>query len=136
MNNVASEVKVFRKHAYLNKIYLPNGKLNVPYLIKNADILFEAKDYLLARKIYRTILQSGEYTATVLHRIGKCYEAEGKYDEAYSKYEESISYHPSPESYERLAAILMRRNRRNQSEECLERARNLRDMNNPRKRLA
>jgi hypothetical protein len=60
----------------LNRIYLPNGKFNVPYLLKNADILFEAGEYAAARKIYRAILQSGECTAYVMGRIEKCFEME------------------------------------------------------------
>ena len=73
----------------MGEIYLPNGKLNVTFLMKNAELLFDAGDFVLARKIYNTILRSGEMTATVLHRLGKCYEAEGKTEIAHAKFEEA-----------------------------------------------
>ncbi len=53
-------------------IYLTNGKLNIPFLMKNADLLLEAGEYAAARKIYKSILQSGECTSTVLARVEKC----------------------------------------------------------------
>jgi hypothetical protein len=58
-------------------IYLSNGKLNIPFLMKNADLLFDAGDYSSARKIYKSILQSGECSASLLSRLEKCNEAEG-----------------------------------------------------------
>jgi hypothetical protein len=61
-----------------DSIFLPGGKLNIPYLLKNADLLFEAGEYVLARKIYKTILQSGGGTAAVLFRLEKCNEAESQ----------------------------------------------------------
>jgi len=114
--------KLTHQKPAFGEIYLRNGKLNVPFLIKNADLLFDAADYSLARKIYKTILHSGEYTATILHRLGKCYEAEGKLDEACLRYEESIAFHPTLESYRRLAAVLVRQNKEQQAEEVLQRA--------------
>ena len=76
----------------LGEIYLPTGKLNIPYLIKNGDLLFESGDFQLARKIYNTILRSGEMTAAILNRLGKCYEAEGKLEVALAKYEEATFF--------------------------------------------
>jgi tetratricopeptide (TPR) repeat protein len=113
--------------SFLEGIYLANGKLNIPYLVKNADMLFDATDYQAARKIYKTILQSGEYTSTALQRLGKCYEAEGKLEDACTKYEESIAYHPTVETYQRLASVLLRQNKEQQAEEVLEKAQSLRD---------
>jgi tetratricopeptide (TPR) repeat protein len=91
--------------ASLESIYLSNGKLNLPYLMKNADLLFASGEYSSARKIYTTIQQSGECTALALFKIGSCYEKEGKFNEARIKYEESLAYHPSPECYQRIASI-------------------------------
>ena len=111
----------------LDGIYLPNGRLNVPFLMKNADILFDAGEFALARKIYKTILQSGECTASALYRLGRCYESEGKMDEAIAKYEESIVFHPNIESYQRLATLLAKQNKPQQSAEVLERVKVLKD---------
>jgi len=111
-------------------IYLATGKLNVPYLVKNADLLFDAGDYGLAKNIYKSILKSGEYTSIALHRLGRCFEAEGKHEEARVHYEESIAYHPTLDSYQRLAASLVRQNKDQQAAEVMERALNLKDLSN------
>lgn len=76
------EPEIQSQRQCLGEIYLPNGKLNIPYLIKNANLLFDAGDYLSARKIYHSILKSGEFTSTVLQKLERCYEAEGKLDKA------------------------------------------------------
>lgn len=114
----------------IDGIYLPNGKLNVPYLIRNADLLFDAGDYSLARRIYRVILQSGECSSSALYRIGRCYESEGKWEEARAKYEESIVFHPSLECYQKLASLLIRLKKHQQAAEILERAQALKESNN------
>lgn len=112
----------------LDGIYLPNGKLNSAYLAQNADLLFASGDYALARKIYRTILQSGENSATALFGIAKTYDAEGKTEDARKHFEESIAYHPTLEAYRRLASTLIQLKNDLQAAEILERALNLKDI--------
>jgi tetratricopeptide (TPR) repeat protein len=109
-------------------IYLANGKLNVPYLVKNADLLFEAGDYVLARNIYKTILRSGEYTSQTLYRMGRCFEAEGKFEEARINYEESITYHPTLDTFQRLTALLVRQNNDQSAAEVIERTLSFKDL--------
>lgn len=106
----------------LDGIYLPNGKLNISYLIKNADLLYEAGEFALARKIYKSIYQSGEYSSTALYRLGKCYEAEGRLEDACTKYEESIAHHPTLECFQRLASLLTRLKKDKKAAEMMERA--------------
>jgi tetratricopeptide (TPR) repeat protein len=89
----------------LDGLYLPNGKLNVVFLMKNAEILFDAGDFALARNVFKTIAQSGERTGMALYGIARCYEAEKKNLEAVDFYEQAITYHPSLESYQRLASL-------------------------------
>jgi tetratricopeptide (TPR) repeat protein len=109
-------------------VYLPNGKLNVPFLLQNADILAEAGEYSLARKIHKTLLAAGEQTSTTQFRMGKCFEAEGKLDEAKACYEESIAYHPSLETYQKLLALLIRQGKDQEAAEVIERTLNLKDL--------
>jgi tetratricopeptide (TPR) repeat protein len=116
--------------ASLDGTYLATGKLNVPYLMQNAEILFDAGDYALARKIYKTILQSGEHTGIVLYYLGRCLEAEGKVEEACSKYEESVVFHPALESYQRWVSLLFRMNKDQQAAEVMERIQALTDSPN------
>lgn len=108
-------------------VYLHDGKLNLQYLLKNAEILFSAGEYSLSRNIYQTIRQSGEKTATALQGIASCYEAEGRLDQAATHYEESIAYHATLESYQRLASILIRKNKGEEAAETYERALQLRE---------
>lgn len=112
----------------LEGIYLHDGKLNLPYLLKNAEVLFSSGDYVLARHIYKTILASGERSANALFWIAKCYEAEGKFNEAQTHYEESIAYHPSLEAYQNLAALLVQYKKHQQAAELLERSLNLKHL--------
>jgi len=109
-------------------IYLANGKLNIPYLLRNADLLFDAGDYPLARNIYKTILRSGEYTSQALYRMGLCFEAEGKLEEARLSYDESIAYHPSLDTFQRLTTLLVRQNKDQQAAEVIERTLNFKDL--------
>jgi tetratricopeptide (TPR) repeat protein len=111
-------------------LYLPDGKPNAPYLMHNADLLFDAGDYGLARSIYSTVLQSSDNTGKVLGRIARCFEAEGKLEEARSNYEQAITYLPSVESYQHLAAILTRQSKDHEAAEVLERAIYLKDISN------
>lgn len=111
-------------------VYLATGKLNIPFLMKNADLLFESGEYSLARNIYKTIAKSGECTGVSLNRLGRCYEAEGKVEEARSYYEESAAYTPSLDSYQRLANLLIRSNLDQVAAETLSRALNLKDLPN------
>ncbi|MBL7715659.1 MAG: tetratricopeptide repeat protein [Bdellovibrionales bacterium] len=103
-------------------IHLPNGKLNITFLIKNAQILFRNKDYGLAKNIYRTIAKSGEKAAPAHYWLGRCFEAEGKSAEAENAYQESIHYNPSIEAYQRLAALLIRNKKDQQAAETMEKA--------------
>ncbi len=109
-------------------IYLSNGQLNIQYLLKNAELLYNAKEYLLAIAIYKTILTSGECTNVVHNRLGKCFEAEGKTEEALIHYEESIAYHPCLDSYKSLSRLLIRLKKDLLAAEVLSRALNLKDL--------
>ena len=109
-------------------MFQPDGKLNVPFLIKNAELLVSTGDYALARNIYKSIISSGERTATGLFGMAQCFLAEGRHDEAARKFEESITYQPSLEAYQRLAQILMQQSKDRQAGETMERALNLKDL--------
>ncbi len=109
-------------------IYLASGKLNIPYLFKNAEMLFEAGNYPLARNIYQAIFKSGGYTALSLFRLARCFEAEEKTEEAQKYFEESITFSPSLEAYQRLAALFIRDSKDQRAAEVLERALHLKDL--------
>ncbi len=109
-------------------IYLPNGKLNVEFLVTNARLLFQAGEYTEARKIYGALTKSGERTAEGLLGVARCLEAEGRLEEALRTYDDSILYAPSIESYRRYASLLIRTQKDQQAAEILERALLLKDL--------
>jgi tetratricopeptide (TPR) repeat protein len=109
-------------------IYLPNGKLNVPYLARNGEKLVAAGEYTLAKNIFKAILASGERSGLALFGVGRCAEAEGHLDEARASYEESIAFHPTLESYQRLSSVLLTQQKNQLAAEVLERALNLREL--------
>ncbi|OFZ21465.1 MAG: hypothetical protein A2X94_08125 [Bdellovibrionales bacterium GWB1_55_8] len=106
----------------IDSIYLPDGKLNVPFLKQNADLLFEAGEYTLARNVYKAIVQSGEKTAAALFGLARCYDIEGRIAEAQAHYEESIAYHPQVEAYQNLARLLIRQQKDQEAAEMIARA--------------
>jgi type IV pilus assembly protein PilF len=103
-------------------IYLNDGKLNIPFLLQSADVLYSSGDYALARNIYKAIGSSGDKTSVALLGLARCYEAEGKLEEARINFEESIAYHPTPEAYKALTSLLIRQKRDQQAAEVIERA--------------
>lgn len=113
----------------LDGIYNPDGKLNVEYLLENAEILYRSGDFTLSRNIYKTILQSGERSALALLWIARCDESEGKTAEALANYEESIAYHPSLDALQNYSSLLIREKKDHQAAESLERALTLKDLN-------
>ncbi len=114
-------------------IYLANGKLNIPFLMKNADLLSDAGEYHLAKNIYKTILKSGENTSAVLFRIGKCLESEGKLSDARAHYEESITYYPTLEVFQKLGALSVSEKQDQKAAEIFERALSLKDIQQSKK---
>jgi len=111
--------------------YLPSGKLNTQFLLKNAELLFTAGEYNLARNIYNAILASGENTAIALFGLARCFETEGKFKEAQTHYEESIAYHGTLTSYHALASLHASQKQYSQVIEVLSRALHLKDLTNP-----
>lgn len=110
-------------------VYLPDGKLNVSFLTRNADILFSSREYALSRNIYKTILQSGENSSAALFWMGKCFEGEGKFEEAREHYDQAIAYQPTLECFQRLASVLVRQKKDLQASDALLRALNLKNLN-------
>jgi tetratricopeptide (TPR) repeat protein len=112
-------------------IFLPSGELNVEFLLKNAELLTASGDYALARNIYSRIAQAGQSgikTSEALLGMAICFELENNLEGARDKYEESIAYHPTLETYQRLATLLLHQGKSYQAAETLERALHLKDL--------
>jgi tetratricopeptide (TPR) repeat protein len=108
--------------ATFENIYLGTGKLNIPFLMRNAEILAASGEWTLAKNVYKTILSSGEHSAIALAGVGRCLQAEGKLDEARAKYEESIAYQPTFDCFRWLGALLLTMGKEAQAAEIYERA--------------
>lgn len=105
-----------------SEMYADNGKVNVPFLLKNAEVLIKFSDYTLAKNIYSTVLQTREYSGEAHYGMGKCEEALGNLEDSRKHYEEAIAYIPSLEIYESLARVLKKLGRSEYQGEVLERA--------------
>ena len=115
--------------AQIDGVYLQDGKLNIPYLSKNGELLYRSGEFTLAKNIFKTILQpGGDRTSYALHWLGKCAESEGKLDYAQKFYEESLVYQPNLEVYQQLASLLIRLHKDQPAAEILERALNLKSV--------
>jgi tetratricopeptide (TPR) repeat protein len=107
-------------------IYLADGRLNVAFLQRNAELLIASRDFALARNIFTTLLHSGERSDLAHYGLGRCHEAEGNLADAVRHYDDSIAYQPTYEAYRRLSAVLMRWKKDQNAAEVLRRALNLR----------
>ncbi len=103
-------------------VYLPNGKMNIGFLMRNAQLLFEARDYVLARNIYGTVLKSGEKSGLAHLWLARCFEAEGNIEATEKHLSDSLAYQPSLDAYQRLAAIHIRKKKDQSAAELMERA--------------
>lgn len=103
-------------------VYLPDGKFNLPYLFRSAELLSSAGDHELARNIYKAVMRSGEKTGPALMGIARSFEIEGKFEDAKKSYEEAIAYEPTFKAYKCLTSILIRQGKDKQAAETLERA--------------
>lgn len=112
----------------LDGVFLPNGKLNVNFLLKNAEILFKGGEYALARNIYKNILRTGECTSTALYWLGRTFESEEKLEESIPYYEDSLAYLPSLETYQRLSSVLIHLMKYQEAAELLEKALHLKEI--------
>ena len=112
------------------EIYLPDGSLNITYLFRNAEVLIEAKEFSLARNIYRTILQapSGEARGKSLYWMARSFELEGRIEDAQAHYEQALLFAPRVEAYQRLALILLLKKQYKTAAETLDRALHLKDL--------
>jgi tetratricopeptide (TPR) repeat protein len=114
-----------------NGVYLPDGSLNLDFLMENAELLVAANEYALARNIYKRVVQTGQsslHTSRALLEMAKCFEFENQPEEARKKYEESIAYNASFETYQRLANLLLSQNKPYQAAETLERSLHLKNL--------
>ncbi|OFZ82465.1 MAG: hypothetical protein A2583_01675 [Bdellovibrionales bacterium RIFOXYD1_FULL_53_11] len=112
----------------LDGIYLPNGKLNLHFLFKNAELLFRSGEFQLASNILETILKSGERSDLAHFWLGKCSEAEGDTKKAMEHYEESIAYRPGLDAYRSLSAIQISCGKNLRAAELLESALNIKEL--------
>jgi tetratricopeptide (TPR) repeat protein len=103
-------------------LYQQDGKLNIPFLFRNAELLFASGDYALSRNLYKAIFQSGIRTSQALNGIGRTYEAEGKLEDARAHYEESIAYQANLEALRHLASLFIKQKKDESAAEILERA--------------
>jgi tetratricopeptide (TPR) repeat protein len=104
-----------------DRVYAADGKVNVAFLLRNAQILLQAKDYQLARNIFQTLLKSRENQPEALLGLARCLEGMGQLDEARARYEESIAFRPTTEAFSALASLLLREGKTQSAIEILER---------------
>jgi len=88
-----------------------DGKLNVPYLIQNAEILLNAGENELARRILTKLQNSSPIgsESEVCSLIGRSYQNENRLDEAIQAYKEALVYQGSLKTLILLTQLLIRK---------------------------
>ena len=97
-------------------------KDDVPYLIENADLLFQVGEVELARNIYRAILKSGEASDVAYAGLAACSDREGLIDQAIQFAWDSVAFAPNKKGYQLLAQLLVQQGRDQEASQALGRA--------------
>ncbi len=109
-------------------LYLADGRMNAPYLLKNADLLLSHGDLTLAKRIYLSLLAAGEMLGQAHLGHARCLEREGLVAEARDAFEKSITYLPTLAAARDLAQLYLRRGQDREAVKTLERALQTRDL--------
>lgn len=109
-------------------VFMPDGRMNAPYLLKNAEILLSHGDLALAKRIYHSLLKSGEMLGQAYYGLGKCLDLEGLAAEARDAYEKSITYLPTVAAARDLSRLYVRRGQESEAVKTLERCLQGRDV--------
>lgn len=112
----------------VDEMYRPDGKLNAPFLLKNAELLRSVRDYASARKIYQALIRDREGLQEALLGMAACYECEGRTDDALRAYEDAVLFAPNVGAYRALGELLFKLGRHQQSAEVFERSTTVRDL--------
>jgi tetratricopeptide (TPR) repeat protein len=71
--------------------HLPSGELNVPYLLANANLLFQEGDLAAAASLFRAVKSHPKYGFCGDYGLGQCYLAEGKFQTAAAAFEKAYA---------------------------------------------
>ncbi len=112
----------------VEQIYLPTGKLNVPFLMKNAQLLFDAGEFADAITVLGRVYETGEDSSSALYLIGKCHEKGDNRAEAEKAFRHALSFRATQEIYETLTNLLVREKRDQEAAELLDRALQQKDL--------
>jgi tetratricopeptide (TPR) repeat protein len=95
LQSLVSETFDSAEASQADQVYQQNGRLNISVLVRNAKILLAAGDIVLAKNIFRALVESGEALGVAYSGLGGCYELEGKVDLAIKAYREAIIFEPT-----------------------------------------
>lgn len=97
-------------------------KDDVPYLIENAEILFNSGEVELARNIYRAVLKSGDSSEIAYAGLAACADREGLVEQAIQFAWDSVAFAPNQKGYQLLAQLLVQQGRDHEAAQALQRA--------------
>jgi tetratricopeptide (TPR) repeat protein len=96
-------------------------ELSRDQLLEQARVLEEAREYGLARSLYRRLLEEGTDRADILSRMAETFTKEEKLSTAVRYLEEAVSYEPAFPSMMRLSQCLTRLSEHARAGKLLER---------------
>jgi tetratricopeptide (TPR) repeat protein len=74
------------------------GNLEITYLSKKANVLYEIEEYQHALEIYEEIRKKTPSSFSIQRSIADCYRKMGKFDDALAKYEEALKKYENDSS--------------------------------------
>lgn len=78
-------------HDPLDLAYLPNGDLNVPYLLANANVLLRGNELQLAASLFRLVKDHPKYGFCGDFGLGQCLMKAKKFRHAARAFEQALS---------------------------------------------
>ncbi|MGE3261282.1 MAG: tetratricopeptide repeat protein [Bacteriovoracia bacterium] len=125
VNNLVAETFESADASGGEQVFESNGRLNTSVLVRNAKILLAAGDVILAKNIFRALVEAGESLGVAYSGLGSCYELENKPDLAIKAYREAIIFEPTYGCLYALADLYIKREEYQNAVGTLLRAQNL-----------
>ncbi len=95
---------------------------DVPDLLINADLLVEAKEYELAKNIYRAVLRTGESSELAYAGLAEVSDKVGLIEQAIQFAWDSVAFKPNERGYNILASVLIQQGRDREAAQALNRS--------------
>lgn len=94
----------------LDLVYLPDGRINAPYILANANLLLKSGEYQLAVSLFRRIQDHPKYGYCGYYGVGQCYFLLQHWSRARTAFEKALALAHRPYIVESLQKTIQMQN--------------------------